>query len=136
MESDIRKSASYLNFNKRIFDFIRPRSNDVFNVSHPKGPIFLTSLHVALCQLRERKFKHSFNKFKLHCTRFTNERQKILLKIKRIIPDILRKTDTSITSILQYGDPSFSAELNTNILSLSVEYTLSTWFESLQILDW
>ena len=42
-----------------------------------------------------------------------------------IIPDISRKTDTSITSILLYGDPSFSAEDNTNILNLSTDYTLS-----------
>ena len=42
-----------------------------------------------------------------------------------IIPNISRKTDTSITSIFPYGDPSFSAEVNTNILSLSTDYILS-----------
>ena len=93
--------------------------------------------------LREHKFKHSFldtlhaicncgfdietlNHFFLHCPRFTNERQNLLLKIERIIPDILIKDDTNITSILLYGDPSFSAELNTNILNLSTDYILST----------
>ena len=92
---------------------------------------------------KKYKFKHCFldtrnpicacgfdtetlNNFFLHCPRFTNEKQNLLLKIERIIPDIFRKTDTSITSILLYGDPSFSAELNTNILSLSMDYILCT----------
>ena len=44
--------------------------------------------------------------------------------ISRSIP--VRKTNTSITSILLYGDPNFLAELNTNILNLSINYILST----------
>ena len=123
LDSDIRNSPSYSTFKKKILNFIRPRSNDVFNVSHPKGLIFLTRLRVGLSHLREHKFKHSFldtlnpicicgfdietlNHFFLHCPRFTNERQNLLLKIERIILAISRKTDTSIASILLYGDPS------------------------------
>ena len=49
-----------------------------------------------------------------------------LPKVESIIPNNFRKTDTSITSIILYGDPSFSAELNTNILNLSIDYILST----------
>ena len=60
--------------------------------------------------------------FFFHCPRFTNERQNLLLKIERIIPSIVRKTDTSITSVLLYGDQSFSAELTTNILNSSIDY--------------
>ena len=44
--------------------------------------------------------------------------------ISRSIP--VRKTNTSITSILLYGDPNCLAELNTNILNLSINYILST----------
>ena len=58
--------------------------------------------------------------------RFTNEWQNLLLKIKRIILNIFRKTNTSVTSILFYGGPIFSAELNTNILNSSIDYILST----------
>ena len=42
-----------------------------------------------------------------------------------IISGISRKTDTKITSILLYDDPSFSAEVNTNIPNLSIDYILS-----------
>ena len=62
----------------------------------------------------------------LHCPRFTNERQNFLLMIERIITIIFRKTDAIITSIPLYGDQSFSAELNTSILTSSIYYILST----------
>ena len=143
LDSDIRNSPSYLTFKKKVLNFIRPRSNDVFNFSHPKGLIFLTRLGVGFSHVREHKLKHSFfdtlnlicscsfdietlNHLFLYCPRFTNERQNLLLKNERIIYNIWRKTDTSITSILLYGDSNFSAELSTNITNLSIYYILST----------
>ena len=60
----------------------------------------------------------------LHCPRFTDERQSLRFRVERIITAISRKTDTSITSIFLYGDPSFWAELSTNILNLSIDYIL------------
>ena len=158
LDSDILSSPSYSSFKKKILNFIRPRSKDVFNVIHPKGLIFSAHLRVCLSHLREHKFKCScldtlnsictcdfdietLNHFFFYCPRFTNKRQNLLLKIEMIIPDISRKPDTSITSILLYGGPSFSAEVNTNILNLFIDYTLSiksfesplfreTWFVS------
>ena len=143
LDSNIRNSPSYSTFKKKILNFARARSNDVFNVSHPKGLNFLTRLRVGLSHLRGHEFKHdvldtlnpicvcgfdieTLNHFFLHCLRFTNESQNLLLKIKGIIPDVYRKTDASIISILLYGDRSFLAELTTNILNLSIDYTLST----------
>ena len=141
VEWNIRNSPSYSTFKKNILNFTRPRSNDVFSVSHPKGLIFLIRLRVALSHLRKHKFKHRFletlnsiftcgfdsetlNHFFLNCPRFTNERQNLLLKIEKIISNFLRKTDTSITSILLYDDLNFSTELNTNILN----YLLTTYY--------
>ena len=143
LDLDVRNSPSYLTFKKKVLNFIRPRSNDVFSVSHPKGLNFLTNLRVGFSHVRQHKLKRSFfdtlnpicscsfdietlNHLFLHCRRFTNERQNLLLKNERIIHNIWRKTDTSITSILLYGDSSFSAELNTNVLSFSIYYILST----------
>ena len=37
---------------KKILNFIRPRSNDAFNVSHQKRLIFLTRLRVGLSHLK------------------------------------------------------------------------------------
>ena len=60
LDSDIRNFSSHWIFKKNILTFVRPRSNDVFNVSHPKGHNFLTCLHVGLSYLREHKFKLNF----------------------------------------------------------------------------
>ena len=108
LDSDIRKSPSYSSFKKKVLNFIRPHSNNVFNASHPKGVIFLTRLRVGFSYLRELKFKHSFldtlnpictcgfytqtlHHFFLHCPRFTNKRQNSLLKIEMIIPTFREK---------------------------------------------
>ena len=148
LDSYIWNSPSYSTFKKKTLNFIGPRSNNIFNVSHPKGLIFLTRLRVGLSDLGEHKFKHIFldtlnsicicglhiktlNHFFFLCPRFTNEWQNLLLKIERIIPGIFRKTDISITSIPLYGDQSFSAELNTDLLTLSIDFILFTkMFES------
>ena len=131
---------------KKILIFIRPHSNNVFNVSHQKD--FFTCFRVVgLSNLRAHKFKQLFshtylicicgfdiktlNHFFLHCPSFTNERQNLLLKVERIIPNIYRKSDTIITSIRLSGDQSFSSELNSDILNSSIDYILSTQkFES------
>ena len=95
--SDIRNSPSYSNFKKEILNFTRPFSNNVFNVSYPKGLIFLTRLRAVHSHLRKHKFKHSFlvlinpspicicgfdietlNHFFFNCPRFINERQNLL----------------------------------------------------------
>ena len=54
------------------------------------------------------------------------------LRKEKIVLNILRKTDTSITPILLHGDQSFSAEFNTKILSSSIDHISSTRrFESI-----
>ena len=128
LDSDIHNSPSYSIFKKKILNFIRAHRNDVFNVNRPKGLIYLNLFCVCLCHSTEHKFKHSFletlsyvfvcgfdiktlNHFFLHHTRVTNERQNFLLKIESISPNIFRKTDTSITSTLLYGDHVFQLNL-------------------------
>ena len=141
MDSNICSSPSYSVFKKNILYFIRPRSDNILNVSHPKGLICLTRLCSGLSNLREHKCKHSFldtqnpicfcgldikvlNHFFPYCPGFTNERQNLLLKIEMIILDILRKTDTSIISILFYGNPRFSAEFKPTFSN----HLLSTYY--------
>ena len=138
MNSDICNSPSYL-----TLAFIKHRNNVAFNVSHPKGLIFLTRLRVSLRHLREHKFKHNVSdalipicicdvdietliQFFIHYPRFTNERQNLLPKNGRVNPDIFRKTITTFTSILLFGDTHFSADLKINILNSSIDYILFT----------
>ena len=80
-------------FNLKILNFIKSRSNDVFNVSHPKRLVILTLLRVSLSHSRKHMSKHTFldtlnpipicswikalNHF-LYFPRFTNERKNFL----------------------------------------------------------
>ena len=79
---------------------------------------FLDTLnHICICGFDIE----TLNYFFLHYPKFTNERQNLLLKTERIISDTFWKSDNSITSILLYGDPSFSAKLNTSILNSFID---------------
>ena len=51
--------SSYSIFKKKKLIFIRPRSNDIFNVYYQKVLIFLTRFCVGLSHLKENKFKYS-----------------------------------------------------------------------------
>ena len=127
LDSDIRNFSSHWIFKKNILTFVRPRSNDVFNVSHPKGHNFLTCLHVGLSYLREHKFKHNFldtlNPICICGFLYRNIESllsplpKILVMSRRIFcirlkisPQIFQKTN-NMTSILLYGDLSFHLNL-------------------------
>ena len=55
--SNICNSPLYSTFKKKILNFVRPRSNNFFNVSHPKGLIYL---RFGLSHLRKHKFHTAF----------------------------------------------------------------------------
>ena len=82
-----------------------------------KHGFFDTLNHICICGFDIE----TMNYFLLHYPKFTNERQNLLLKIERIISNTFWKSDNSITSILLYGDPSFSAKLNTSILNSFID---------------
>ena len=60
IDKNIRKSESFNIFKKNILRFIRPSQNRVYNCHKPNGIKLLTTLRVELSQLREYKFKNSF----------------------------------------------------------------------------
>lgn len=93
-------------------------------MTHPFNPLIL-------CGFDNETLNHLF----LHSPRFTNEKQNLLLKMERIISNISEKTDTIITSKLFHGNPSFSAELNTNIPNSSTDYVLTTTSWNLLLLQ-
>ena len=60
IDKNIRKSESFNILKKNILRFIRPSQNRVYNCHKPNGIKLLTTLRVELSQLREYKFKNSF----------------------------------------------------------------------------
>ena len=95
LDLDIRNSASLEIFKKQLLNFIRPNSNNVFNVNNPLGLKLLTRLRISFSHLKEHKFKHNFQDsvdplcscgndiesivhFFLHCPNFITQRQTLL----------------------------------------------------------
>ena len=56
----IKNSDSFAIFKKRIFEFIRPKPNNIFNIHNPFGIKYLTRLRVGFSHLKEHKFRHNF----------------------------------------------------------------------------
>ena len=96
-----------------------------------------------LSHLREHKFKHSFQDtlnpicncgndvetaihFFLHCPLNSNERRTLLNSLNNIDHKLLDNTDFLLTQILLFGNTTFNAIVNTKIITLTIDFVLST----------
>ena len=95
-------------FKIKILKFIRPKVNSFFNYLNPKGVKLIPRLQVALCNLRDHKFKHSFQDclkpicscgieiettahFLLHCLNYFHEEKTLLDNITSVLRNILEQ---------------------------------------------
>ena len=114
LDPNLRNSKNISVFKEKILSFIRPSTNSFFGCHNPKGIKLITSLRLGLSQLREHKFKHSFQDtinplcncgqdiessthFFLHCPFFFNERRTILSTICSLDSKPLDCTDYDLT---------------------------------------
>ena len=106
LDLEIRNSASLEIFKKHLLNFIRPNSNNVFNINNPLGLKLLTRLRIGFSHLKEYRLKHNFQDsvdllcscgndiestvhFFLHCPNFATLRQTLLNKLKSINASIM-----------------------------------------------
>ena len=64
--------------------------------------------------------------FLLHCPLFQSARQSLLINIKKIDESILKKHDELIAKTLLYGDDKFDLPCSKSIISLTIEFIVST----------
>ena len=143
LDSRLRKVKSLTDFKKNILSFIRPKANSAFNWNSSKGLKFVTRLRLGLSHLREHKFKHSFEDsinllcscsldvestihYFLHCPQFTIERHTLPNTITQIDNKLLDSNESNLIQHLLFGNPSKDTETNTEILSATVNYILTT----------
>ena len=103
----------------------------------------VTRLRLGLSDLREHKFKHSFqgtlnplcssglniettSHYFLHCLLFHAERSSLLNNINKIDSTIFNKSGTVVTRILLCGNESYKDEVNLLILNATIDFVLST----------
>ena len=126
-----------------LLKFARPVANSVFEINNPYGLKLLTRLRLGLSHLRYHKFRHNFRNcinpvcvcgleiettthFHLHCPLFQSARQSLLINIKKIDESILKKHDELIAKTLLYGDDKFDVPCSKSIISLTIEFIVST----------
>ena len=143
LDSDIRNSNSLSVFKLSLLEFVKPVAKSVFEISNQYGLNLLTRLRLGLSHLHYHKFTHNFQDcispicvwgleiettthFLLHCPLFQSVRQSLLINIKKIDESILNKHDELITKTLLYGDDKFDLSCNKSIISLKIEFIVST----------
>ena len=92
------------------------------------------------------KFKHSFqdslnplckcrfevestSHFVLHCPIYSNDRSSLLSTFKNIDSKLLENTDSSLTQMLLYGNPSLDIITNSLILNATVDLYFVPFFK-------
>ena len=134
---------SFTDFKKNILSFVRPKANNVFNSNSPKWLKFIARLCLGLNQLRERKFKHSFQDsinslcscslnvesnihYFLHYPLFTIERHTLVNTISQTDNIVLYSKESNLIQHLLFGDPSRDTDRNTETLNATINYILTT----------
>ena len=126
---------------KHLLNFIRPNSNNIFNVNNPLGQKLLTRLRFVFSNLKENKFKHNFQDsadplcscrndvestvhFFFHCQNLTTQRQTILNKLNSINWSIT--AENSVVRTLLFGRPDFTYSTNKKIINATISFILTT----------
>ena len=112
-------------FKKHLLNFIRPNSDNVFNVNNPLGLKLLTRPRIGFSHLKEHKFKHNFQDsvdplcscgndiestvhFFLHCPNFTTQRQTLLNKLKSVDASVMAENEISVVKTILFGRSDFN----------------------------
>ena len=143
LDLEIRKSASLEIFQKHLLNFIRPNSNNLFNINNPLGVKLLTRLRIGFSHLKEHKFKHNFQDsvdplcscgndiestvhFFLRSPSFETQRQTLLNKTKSINASIMTENENSFVKTLLFGRPDFNYSTNKEIINATISFILTT----------
>ena len=140
---DIRQSASYNQFKNLIIKSIRPTQNNIFDICDSEGVKLLTRLRLGLSHLNKHKFNHGFrdiitpmcscnteeetvSHYLLRCPNFTQQRTHLMNELIKIFPNVFLTNDNLLSTILLFGDNQFSNNMNFKLLSLTIEYLISS----------
>ena len=130
-------------FKQHLLNFIRPNSNNVFNINNPLQLKLLARLRIGFSHLKEHQFKHNFQdsvdhfcscgnniestvNFFLHCPNFTTQRQTPLNKLKRINASIMAENENSVVRTFLFGKPEFNYSTNKEIINANISFILTT----------
>ncbi len=143
MLSESLKSSSSLSiFKTGLIKDIRPSPNKIFSIKDNHGISLVTRLRVEFSDLRDHRFRHSFNcatcacdlesetteHFLLRCPHFTQSRACLFNTIGEIlnIPDILFVAEDDLCSIMLFGSKDHSDDINKTLLNATIRFIRAT----------
>ena len=143
LDNKISKSESLTLFRSSLLKIIRKPVNSVFGILNPVGIQYLTRLRLDFSHLKEHKYHHNFadtlnplcncsleaesvSHFFMRCNLFHNERLILMNNLLNIDPDIHLLDEIAISNLLLYGDDKYNLNTNFKILTVSIDYILST----------
>ena len=129
IDINIRNSSCVNTFNKELLRFIRPEANSTYNINDPKGLKLLTRLWLGLSHLGDYKFRRNFQDcvspmcycsqdiettthFRFHSPNHHCARKTLFHKINQVSGTPSRQSDSTITTILLFGDNKLDFETN------------------------
>ena len=139
----LRKATNFPNFKQHIFHIYRPQKSLTYKISDNKGLKLITRLRCDFSDLRDHRFRHSFNclsplcscgdanesttHFLLNCQNHSRFRLLLFTNLFNIgNVDRTRWSDSALVSLLLYGHPKFSNAQNHNILSETISFINKT----------
>ena len=144
LDLKIRNSESISIFKSKLLSFIRPVQNNIYNISDPKGLIFLTRLRLGLSHFNEHRFRHNFqdclnpscscsleiedtSHYLLHCHHFSHHCVVLQNSAKSICNNFDFMSDNVKEDLLHlYGDSQFDENKNKVISKATINYIKNT----------
>ena len=144
LSESIKSSPSISTFKSALIKEIRPTSQKTFSIRDNHGLSIITRLRVDFSDLRDHRFRHSFNctsatcscdlesettvHFLLRCPHFSQQRVCLLNTIGETldIPDILFFPDDDLCRILLFGSNDHSDDINKTVLNATIRFIRAT----------
>ena len=139
LNDKIRNIESINKFKVTILNFIRAKTNSVFDIHDTNGIKLLSRLRSNFSHLNEHEFRHNFNgrvdpictcglepettlHYLLHCILFSTQRLDLLNNVFILNPSIKNCSNEKLLNVLLYGSEDFNWNLNKEILKATIKF--------------
>ena len=145
LDEPIKNSQSLSKFKSCILKSIRPSTKPYYNISDRYGLSLLVKLRVYFSDLREHRFRHSFNcrspvcsclngdestqHFLLFCNNFTRARRMFFNEVEHLYPNstgLLASDPDKLMNIVLHGSDDLDSRTNELMLKSTITYIKAT----------
>ena len=139
LNESIKSPTSLSTFKSALIKEVRPSSQNTFSIKDNHGLSIITRLRVDFSDLRDHRFRHSFNcscdlesettiHFLLRCPHYSQQRVCLLNTIGETldVADILFYPEDDLCRILLFGSNVHSDDINKSLLNATIRFIRAT----------